>query len=729
MLHQTGTVTKVHFESDDIQIFAVKSLGKKTRVRLEDKHLRVAVGDHVVVEGSVNVHDTYGEQLHANNITYIPVTNELLADFMTSGTGVGPVISKRLLRAFPVTLIELLEKRDIDTLCTVERVSQGLALVICRNWHKQNGKAQLIEFMDGVLKNTPPSSRRRIKNAAKSAFDFYHEETVKKLNDDPFRLWAFSSFKEADILRKAMNIKLDDERRLVCAVEEAVYRKLEEGSTQVHPLEFKSKLDKIIGEELSIKALIAANNAANTLPPRIIVRDTGVRRNALCKWSEDMQRESAHQHLYTQAYSLPGPELMERYVSEQLVKRIQDTVSPISVPDTYISTYKLPSDHHLSLDQQRGVKTILANSVSLISGGAGTGKTSVLYCVNDLIKQNGHGVLQVALAGKAAQRLIQQTNDAAYTITSLLQKIVDEPSFLDRYECPVLHIDEASMVDLQTMYRVLVAFEGKSVRLVFIGDWAQLAPIGPGLIFHVLMKSKQVAKVELKQNFRSKSGIVHASEKIKAGEIIESNGEVECIEYGEDEDVFDIIKAKYLEHSRNNNEVHVVAARKKTTAESNVMLHKLLMQRAKVIKATPQFRVGDSVIYKKNSISLGLVNGSTGKIVAGETVANNGDVADMVVDFNIEGVKALMLEDVQDEYRGDYTLQHAYAITCHSAQGSEFDTVIVVVENSKLVERSWLYTAITRAKKKVIVISKVGAMKTALKRGFRFEQISVGFNI
>jgi exodeoxyribonuclease V alpha subunit len=729
MPQHTGTVTKVHFESDDIQIFAVKSLDKKARVLFKDKHLRVAIGDHVLVEGDVNEHHKYGEQIDANNITYIPVTNELLADFLTTGTGVGPAISKRLIGAFPDTLIELLEQRDIDTLCTVERVSQALALVICHGWHKQKGKAQLVEFMDGVLTNTHLSDRRRIKNAAKSAFDFYQEDTVNKLKDDPFRLWAFSSFKDADIFAKAMHIELDDERRLICAVEEAVYRKLEEGSTQVYPLELQAQLDSIVGEELSIRALIASNNAANILPPRIIVRDTGERREALSNWSEAMQRESPHQHLYTQAYSLPGPEIMERYVSEQLVTRIQSTIAPIDVTEADISAYKLPSNNHLSQDQQRGVKTILTNSVSLISGGAGTGKTSVLYCVNELIKKNGHGVLQVALAGKAAQRLIQQTQDAAYTITSLLKHIAETPDFLDSYECPVLHIDEASMVDLQTMYRVLIAFEGKPVRLVFIGDWAQLAPIGPGLIFHVLMKSKKVANVELKQNFRSKDGIVDTAEKIKAGEMIESNDEVEYIECSESEDIFEIIKAKYIESSDSNDEIHVVAATKKTTAESNIMLHRLIMQRAKVIKASPQFRVGDSVIYKKNSVTLGLVNGSTGKIIAGETVNEDGSVADMVVVFNIEGEKALTLDDIQDESRGDYFLQHAYAITCHSAQGSEFDIVIVVVENSKLVERSWLYTAITRAKKKVIVISKTGVMKSAIERGFRFEQINVGFNI
>ena len=140
------------------------------------------------------------------------------------------------------------------------------------------------------------------------------------------------------------------------------------------------------------------------------------------------------------------------------------------------------------------------------------------------------------------------------------------------------------------------------------------------------------------------------------------------------------------------------------------------------IKAVPEFRLNDSVIYKKNNKQLGLVNGSTGIIVSD----GNGDDIDLVVDFDIEGKTALRFDQVKNTFRGDYILQHAYGLTCHAAQGSEFDIVIIILQQSEYIERSWLYTAITRAKKRVIILTKENVIQQIIDRGFAFEKINSG---
>jgi exodeoxyribonuclease V alpha subunit len=722
----TGTVTKLVYQSSKRQIFHLKTLKSSLRVLIDDIEQRVEIADHVSVEGVFNIHEKFGEQFHAKLIKHSLISNEMIVDFLMQGTGIGKSIAERAARAFPDNLTEVLEKRNIDKLSGIERVSRASATVMVNQWHQKNGKAKLINFIEDVLKNANLKNRNRIKNSAMQAYAFYQDDTVEKLQDDPFRLWSFSSFKDAEVFANAMNVDNDDERRLICAVEEAIYQKLKEGHTQVYPLDFLETLNSIIDPSLTMKAIIAANNSANTSPPRIVVKHAEMH-PASTSFSQKMQDISVHKQLYNQTYALAGVAIIEQYVQQQLLLRVSQHIDNINVSEEKIAAYKLPSGYHLAYDQQCAVKVVLNSTVTVISGGAGTGKTSVLYAVNHMIKTAGQHVLQVALAGKAAQRLIQQTDDDAFTIATLLNKMDKKKSFLDNYDVPVLHIDEASMVDLQTMYRVLKAFENKSIRLVFIGDKAQLAPIGIGLVFHQLLKSKNVSCVELKQNFRSKRGIYDVSEKIKTGELFSGNDDVEIIEYDNDTNLLDIVKNKYIENALK--EIYVISARKKTVAECNIMLHKLLRKQDKEIKAAPEFRVNDEVIYKRNDEKLGLVNGSTGRIISGQKVLVQGKTsenADLVVDFKLEGLVALEINDIKDTNNGEYYLQHAYSITCHAAQGSEFDTVIIVAENFKLVDRSWLYTAITRAKTRVILIVKSGQLQEILDRGFSHEHINSG---
>ncbi|MDP5147571.1 ATP-dependent RecD-like DNA helicase [Shewanella sp. ULN5] len=136
-----------------------------------------------------------------------------------------------------------------------------------------------------------------------------------------------------------------------------------------------------------------------------------------------------------------------------------------------------------------------------------------------------------------------------------------------------------------------------------------------------------------------------------------------------------------------------------------------------------------SVIYKVNDAELGLVNGSTGIVEAESMTEIEGvEVPVLVASFNGEQVM-LTRRDIQDDESGTYHLQHAYGITCHAAQGSEFGAVIVVVEKCIMVERSWLYTALTRAKYKVILLVEEDGLQAAINAGFKADNISVGLDV
>lgn len=715
-----GVVSKILFETPGTQVFRLRSGRKSLRVKVSSDN-RVSLGEQIKISGSLRQDERYGEQIEALQVAIVAVTSTMLRDFLTAGTGIGPAIADRILAAYPNNLIELIEQRDILALSSVAYVSEASARVIVNTWHAQAGKAALMRWVDQLIKNARGAAHRAVMQAARKAYHFYGEATVEKLTDDPYRLWAVSSWKSAETLAQAMGIDPADPRRLVCAVEEALARAFNAGHTQVYPLDFMGDLEGLVGPDLSIQAVIAANSVANMSPPRIVIRH-GNPNPTQRQWVADLRADSPAPYLYDQAFSLAGPAIMEQYVADQLRLRLNESIPPICVDETSLTAYRLPEGHALSAEQQAAVRMVLNSTISIISGGAGTGKTSILFAVNTMIRQAGHSVIQVALAGKAAQRLVAQTKENAYTITRLLSEIKRKPAMLENLGTPVFHIDEASMVDLLTMYRLLKTFEGRPIRLVFIGDRHQLPPVGPGLIFHRLLESDHLPKMFLRMNYRSSSHIQIVADQIVEGCLPQANAAVDIIEYEGSFDALEFAQSRYIDELKTTASVHVIAHSRRAVSAMNVALHRELRKQDAKVTCAPEFRIGDQVIYKINSEALGIVNGSTG-------VVTGGDATQMFVKFDNEGEKRLETSDLRDSIKGSYFLQHGYAITCHAGQGSEFDAVFILLDSAQHIERSWLYTAITRAKQRVILCSKKGVLAEALAAGWAYEKIGCGLRV
>lgn len=705
-----GTISNVLYSHEDQQIFRVHTQKKAVKVLLNHSHAHFEEGEHVQVIGQTEFNYKYGEQVIASSVELCDVSNDLIKSFLISTNGVGEKTANKLIVNLGNDFLSLIEKRDVSAIRKQGNVSKTIAEVICFNWHKQAGKVELIKFIREVLKDASQKEISAIIKIAKKAYSFYGDETENKLRDDPYRIWAFGTFKQAELFASALKIKKDDKRRLVCAVEDVLFTHLKRGSTQASPLNFSKDLEKLVGKDLVIKAIVIALDQSKTPDPRIVVTEP-----------QNFNELSDTDRLYSRMFALPSAVIMENYVREQIKTRLMQGILNITVSDSELEDYTLPGGHNLSHQQREAVKVVLSNAVSCVSGGAGTGKTSVLYCAHNLITNAGNSVLQVALSGKASRRLAQQTEQDAMTIEKLLKTIEYNPDYLNQFQTPLVLIDEASMVDIHSMYRILKVLEKRPARLVFVGDWAQLAPVGPGLVYHKLMESEFVPKVELTQNFRSTKNILEASDAIKAGKTFEHSKEVNIIECSSlDEMEKQSIRQYELHLSAQS--MHIIAARTRTVATINLQLHKLITKNRKIVACAPHFRVGDSVVYKANNEELGIVNGSTGVVIGG-----NDEIIE--VDFDIEGLVVIPKEQITNSYAGEYLLQHGYALTCHASQGSEFDVVIVVVENVELVDRSWLYTAITRAKRKVIVLTMPESINNSLKRGFNYKLRKVGFEI
>lgn len=499
MSSKTVTVIKVLYEDDALLVFrAVDASGERLRVRSSRDIIdAVCLGDTLVLKGMTVNDERYGAQFLVDEFVRWEVpTGLLLKALLMSGQGVGEASVDKLVEAFGNDeLVRLLSCRDIERLSSVKQVSRILAETCVRSWHDTAGKTSVFQFFTkhfiGEVNN--PKAQR----IAHRVFQFYGDETITNIKHDPYIIWAFASWKDCEVLARSLGVALNDTRRLRCAVEEAMYQLYNQGNTAVSPLTLDDKLGEVLGgNDYQCQAIFEANNVDSEHPDRIVIDTLG-------RWA------------------LPGPCIMERYVEEQLRIRIAGNVgTDEGYPDqtslfdglvqpharALLDTYRLPSGHPLDPSQQEAVTSVMEHDVTVISGPAGSGKTSVLYAVNDLIQRLGRSVLQVALAGKAAQRLMQATQQRAFTIKSLLSQIRRNPAFLDDYEMPVLHIDEASMVDLPLMYQVLKVFEGRPVKLVLIGDEAQLPPIGPGVIFHHLIKFDAVPSVRLLGNYRQGEG-------------------------------------------------------------------------------------------------------------------------------------------------------------------------------------------------------------------------------
>lgn len=291
------------------------------------------------------------------------------------------------------------------------------------------------------------------------------------------------------------------------------------------------------------------------------------------------------------------------------------------------------------------------------------------------------------------------------------------------------------MVDLSLMYRILKVFEGRPLKIVAIGDRGQLPPIGPGLVFHKMIESSAFPVVELKTNYRTLSGstIPEIAEIIRNGGTVRTSKDVIFVELNKGKDVAKEAIEQYLQHHQDGETVQIISATKRVMAQANRRLQAKLLENAPVVPRAPEFRIGDRVIYRRNDRLVGLVNGSMGIVVPsdGDQVVadfktNEMASADIVIEFENEGRTPLLLSQVRSSREGEWYLQHAYAITCHQAQGSEFDIVIIALEKSQLLDRSWLYTATTRAMKKVIFVGDLALIQSAIESGNSADRRYVG---
>ena len=374
----------------------------------------------------------------------------------------------------------------------------------------------------------------------------------------------------------------------------------------------------------------------------------------------------------------------------------------------------------------------LTNRISTLTGFGGTGKTTVLKAIVDIASQH-RPVHVLALSGKAKERAKEFVGQDTYTIHSFLIKISTASSGISTEGDPLVIIDESSMVDIALMLKLLNAFAKKELSLLLVGDTGQLSPVGYGIFFHALAKSKAIPSTHLIKVHRSigNSHLQNIAMKIRSGHLDTLpfwNGERDGV---------------YLIPCTNTQDMLTHLAKiKQIIPDAQILTphmsdrmpdsgHKINKHLQSALQHTDEtqgiwmgkywLRVNDPVIVTQNSYEHNLFNGNTG-IMTGVTS----------IDGQTSGVFFFNGFEVNLSRMDLFGLgmKLAYAISIHKAQGSEYETsILCTLSQSEFVERSMLYTAVSRSKRLALILSTQDIMQQGVARPNRSDTLCVGFSV
>jgi exodeoxyribonuclease V alpha subunit len=709
-------ITSVHPSPGGGAIFTgLTSRGRRTRVLAEYDRISRAPrkGETWEITGEFKYHEKYHWQLHAVDCKLLEPPKQLLVTYLKihpafRGIGLGAAKIAKLYKEFPNNLREILERSDVEVLTKV--LTRDIAEKLTQKWQDNTAETSLISLLDGYGIDT---------KLARKIQRHYGAEAVKKLRENPYRLLSLTNWATVDRFALELGIDPGDPRRLIAATEAWLYHRIDG---------YQDTLTNELNLVRGIRRLISGS-------------DDTIARNAIQLAVED----EAIFGDSSSGYQSVGCAVMERAITE----RLREMLPPIGTQadlfgfnrdnllvDKIIDEFEQVEGLRLNAEQRRAVHMASTCCLSVLVGGAGVGKTTVLKVIHRVCKAMFGGVFQVALAGRAAQRIRETTGQDAYTIVGLLNRLQHDKVKINPGDLVI--IDESSMLDLLLTFRLLHSLP-EGTRLLFVGDPNQLPPIGPGLIFHVLTDNVAVPATELIEVHRQaqSTGIPHVASMVCHGrvpEFVDYEGFgtgvsfIDCIEHSIVSRVIEVIHDLGGFHANGSHETQILGAVKSGPAgvkKINDSFHHL-MAAGKPSLYGWNLSETDPVMFSVNDYERELFNGSLGlleKVIPlGSTLNDESEVPVRAV-ANFDGRKV----DLTDEDLGSVEL--AYAITIHKAQGSQFKRVVIPITRSRLLDRTLIYTALTRGIEQVIFVGDRRAFNDAVEKSPSASLRKVGFSI
>ncbi len=676
------------------------------RFSLEDGHLVTLVGQFpplspgevLKVRGQWELNPKFGQQFKVDNFSLVlPSSVKGIEKFLSSGLikGIGPVLARRIIKRFGLKTMEVLSSNP-ERMVEVEGVGQAKLREIKKSWAEHSEIRDLIIFLQGHGVST---------NLATKIYHQYGERAFQVLKSNPYQLcldiWGIG-FKTADQIALKLGVEPTSFERIKAFI---LYL-LEKDNEQGHVFSLRGSVLENCQKELQVE-LTRVEQALEALKNQKLLVD------------QPLNSDTA---LYLPFYYK---------AEEQVARSIRELASfPCATPNFDVERAIADVEEALKIKfsplQSRAVQETLQKKILVITGGPGTGKTTIIRAVVDLFDRWGKTVLLGAPTGRAAKRLSEMTQKEAKTIHRILEFKPKQGSFRRNDRRPLngdaLIIDEFSMVDLPLMFHLIKAVP-PWMRLVLVGDKDQLPSVGPGNLLRDIIDSGTVEVVRLDQIFRQEkdSLIVLNAHRINQGQSLiyppreDKDSDFYFIHTEDEAKVFQtIVKlcTYSVPHKLNLNplspQIQVISPMYRGLAgvdNLNQELQKRLNPSGEALRmGSRELRLHDKVMQVRNNYEKEVFNGDIGSVVHVDKQRFA-----LVVEFDGRRVS------YERDQMNDITL--AYAVSVHKAQGSEYQAVVMplLTQHFIMLQRNLFYTALTRAKKLSMIIGSYKALHIAIK--------------
>ena len=720
-----GTIEAVVYQNYDNGYSVLRlNVGEKQAVTVVGTIPLPVVGERLMVTGKWSTHSNYGRQFEAEFLErLLPETAAQIQAYLAGRVvkGIGPVSAARIVAKFGDKTLEIMEREPMR-LAEVSGISEARAKAIGEEFRVRVGMRQLMEFF---------AQHQLPAELALRAYKLFGESTVDLLYDDPYLLMEEgleAPFGAVDRFAIELGVDGDDPRR----VEAGILFQLQYNLTVGHSFLPEKKLVDSTSQLLSLEPETIAQGLERLLEAGRVVRDV------LAEITMDYLPELHEAEVYT---AMRLRELAKRAFPEP--EDLEERIEQVSQE----------SGIEYSAEQTQAIREAATSGLLLITGGPGTGKTTLLTGILSLLGNMQLKCLVAAPTGRAAKRMAEVTGEEASTIHRLLEAGIDPNTgkmYFARDEdnplkADAVIVDEMSMVDIRLMHHLLRAIP-RGKRLILVGDPDQLPPVGPGSPFGDMLRSGCLPAARLTEIFRQaqQSLIVMNAHRINRGELPDLKNvksDFFFMRRNSEEELTRLIRDLCTTRLPKNmgippEQIQVLSPTRKGGV-GTVALNKLLQSALNPPSPDKQehaygdytFREGDRVMQIRNNYDI-VWKKSDG--TAAGTGIFNGDVGIIrEIDRNKESVRVLY-DDREAEY--DFAqlgeLEPAFAITVHKSQGSEYRAVILTAWGGSpyLLSRSVLYTAVTRAKELLIIAGRketIAAMTANAQKNKRYTGLKL----
>ncbi|MCY6958799.1 SF1B family DNA helicase RecD2 [Clostridium brassicae] len=718
-----GLVEDIIFQNDENGYVVAHIKNKKDRVTITGCIPYISEGQNLKLLGEWVTHPQFGQQFNVKACEeLVPNSLEGIEKYLSSGmiSGIGPVTAQKIVAHFGMDTLDVLDN-NMERLKEIDGIGEKKIETIANSYSKHRELRNIMVFLQtyGVTVKQCIKIHKR-----------FGENSINVVKENPYTLTDEISgigFKTADKIARSLGIDKDSPFRIQSGIRYIVNQFCGMGNTYMPLGNFIKEGKSVLGvDEESLNKNLQESALNGTLKVELI---------------------EGEECVFTMPYYY-----CELSVTSKILTLTTSNYDKININvDEKVRCFEQENKIKFAPIQEEAIKGAFQNGIEIITGGPGTGKTTIIKCITEIFEEASMTVFMAAPTGRAAKRMSEATGRESKTIHRLLEMGINEEEDMGFFkgeesplQCDVVIIDEASMIDILLMNNLLKAIP-MGTRLIMVGDSDQLPSVGPGNVLRDLIESKCVKVVRLKEIFRQaeESMIVVNAHKINNGEMPILNKKdkdfyfINCKESDKIlETLIGLINKRLPNFNKNWNkikDIQILSPMRKGTlgvVNLNNCLQKVLNpptnEKQEIQFKDIVFRTGDKVMQTKNNYNLkwtkidgygeeeglGVFNGDIGYI---------SEVEDDKISVIFDDERKIIYDNVYlDE------LELAYAMTVHKSQGSEFPVVIMPMFMGPplLMNKNLFYTGITRAKQMVTLVGFPKAIHFMISNNRSFDRYS-----